>query len=33
MQEGVNEYIAWYADEVGPIDYAVEGRIVYTEEP
>jgi 2',3'-cyclic-nucleotide 2'-phosphodiesterase (5'-nucleotidase family) len=27
MQEGVNEYIAWYADEVGPIDYEVEGRI------
>jgi 2',3'-cyclic-nucleotide 2'-phosphodiesterase (5'-nucleotidase family) len=33
MQVGVNEYIAWYADEVGPIDYAIEGRIVYTAEP
>jgi 2',3'-cyclic-nucleotide 2'-phosphodiesterase (5'-nucleotidase family) len=33
MQEGVNEYIAWYADEVGPIDYEVEGRIVYTPSP
>jgi 2',3'-cyclic-nucleotide 2'-phosphodiesterase (5'-nucleotidase family) len=29
MQAGLNEYIEKYNDEVGPIDYAVEGRIVY----
>ncbi len=28
MQEGLNEYIEWYNDDVGPIDYEVEGRIV-----
>jgi 2',3'-cyclic-nucleotide 2'-phosphodiesterase (5'-nucleotidase family) len=33
MQEGVNEYIALYNDTVGPIDYEVEGRIVYTPSP
>ena len=32
MQEGVNEYIDWYNDEVGPIDHEVEGRIVYVPE-
>ena len=28
MQWGVNEYIEWYNDNVGPIDHQVEGRIV-----
>jgi 2',3'-cyclic-nucleotide 2'-phosphodiesterase (5'-nucleotidase family)/subtilisin family serine protease len=32
MQEGVNEYIDWYNEEVGPIDHEVEGRIVYVPE-
>jgi len=27
MQEGANDYIAWYNDNVGPLDYEVEGRI------
>jgi hypothetical protein len=30
MQFGVNEYIAWYNQTVGPIDHHVEGRILYT---
>ncbi|MBC7263505.1 MAG: 5'-nucleotidase C-terminal domain-containing protein [Chloroflexi bacterium] len=28
MQEGLNEYIHWYNENVGPIDYQVEDRIV-----
>jgi 2',3'-cyclic-nucleotide 2'-phosphodiesterase (5'-nucleotidase family) len=32
MQEGVNEYIQWYNDTVGPIDYQVEGRITKLDE-
>ncbi|MBC7225002.1 MAG: 5'-nucleotidase C-terminal domain-containing protein, partial [Anaerolineae bacterium] len=28
MQEAVNEYIQWYNENVGPIDYEVEDRIV-----
>ncbi|MFQ5340182.1 MAG: bifunctional metallophosphatase/5'-nucleotidase [Anaerolineae bacterium] len=28
MQEGVNEYIQWYNENVGPVDQEVEGRIV-----
>jgi uncharacterized repeat protein (TIGR01451 family) len=33
MQQGLNEYIEKYNDEVGPIDYGIEGRIVYTAKP
>jgi len=33
MQEAVNEYIQWYNTTVGPIDYEVEGRIVYVSVP
>ena len=29
MQTAVNEYIGWYNATTGPIDYVVEGRIVY----
>lgn len=28
MQEALNEYIQWYNENFGPIDYQVEGRIV-----
>jgi 2',3'-cyclic-nucleotide 2'-phosphodiesterase (5'-nucleotidase family) len=30
MQFGVNEYIGWYNQTVGPIDHEVEGRILFT---
>ena len=30
MQIAVNEYIAWYNETIGPLDYEVEGRILYT---
>jgi hypothetical protein len=30
MQFGVNEYMEWYNQTVGPIDHEVEGRILFT---